>query len=74
MPRSILQDKTCSILKGILATHKTNGVAVARFARKPVGTITAQIRHAERMSIENFREFIQAADMTDEEIVRVIRG
>ena len=74
MARIILGDKSEYILKGILNRHGMNGAKVARKTRQQAGTVTYQIRHAENMSIDNFRKFVDAADMTDAEIVEFIRG
>lgn len=74
MARIILGDKSEHILKGILTRHGMNGAKVARATRQQAGTVTYQIRHAENMSIDNFRKFVDAADMTDAEIVEFIRG
>lgn len=74
MPRVKFGDKTTDILKGIITTHGLNTVSIARAIRRPVGTVSYQIRNAETMSIENFRKYINVTDMSDEEIVKVVRG
>ena len=74
MPRVKLGDHTKDILKGILSGHGYNTVTVAKAFRRPVGTVSYQIRNAESMSIDNFRRYIDLIAMSDEEIVRVIRG
>lgn len=74
MPKVVLGDRTKDILKGILTTHGYNTVSIAQAFRKPVGSVSYQIRNAENMSIENFRKYIGLTAMSDEEIIKVVRG
>jgi len=73
MPRVNLGDQTGKTLKGILVSRGMNGAKVAKLLRKPVSTVTYQIRNAENMTIDTFRAYVNAACMTDEEILRVIK-
>lgn len=74
MPRVNIGDKTGHILRGILQSRGLHGTSVAKMIRTPVSTVTYQIRHAENMTIDTFRCYINAACMTDDEILRVIKG
>lgn len=73
MPRVNLGDQTGKILRGILYSRGMNGASIAKLLRKPVSTVTYQIRNAENMTIDTFRAYINAACMTDEEILKVVK-
>lgn len=69
----IKADKTARFLNGIIRSRGMTQAATARSMRKSERTVNYQVKHAERMTIETLREYIDTLDMTDTEILMVIR-
>lgn len=69
----IKTDRTARFMEGIIRSRGMTQASTARSMRKPERTINYQVKHAERMSIETLREYIDTLDMTDTEILMVIR-
>ena len=74
MPKVNIGDKTAGILRGILQARGMSGSGAARIMRRSVSTVNYQIDHAETMPISKLREYVNLAQMTDEEIAKVVRG
>lgn len=74
MPRVIIGDKTKKIMRGILADRGLSGKSVAKLMRMPHSTVNYQLDHAESMPISTLRAYVNLAKMTDDEIIRVVRG
>lgn len=74
MPRVNIGDKTKKIIRGILADRGLSGGSVAKIVKMPPSTVNYQLDHAESMPISTLRVYVNLAKMTDEEIVRVVRG
>lgn len=74
MASVLTKDKTARYLRGILHDRGMSGRTVAESFREPHTTINYQIRQAETMPISVLRKYIQLTGMTDEEIVKVVRG
>lgn len=74
MPRVNIGDKTRYLLRGVLAERGMTGASVARKMKKSASTVNYQLDHAETMPISQLREYANLLNMTDEEIILVIRG
>lgn len=74
MASVLRKDKTAQYLRGILHDRGMSGRTVAESFREPHTTINYQIRQADTMPISVLRKYIQLTGMTDEEIVKVVRG
>lgn len=74
MARTRLQDNTGRWMDSILRSRGLTQAAAARQLRKPERTVNYQVKHAQRMTLESLRDFIALCDMTDAEIIKVVRG
>ena len=69
----IKTDRTARFMEGIIRSRGMTQASAARSMRKPERTVNYQVKHAERMTIETLREYIDELGMTDEEIIMVVR-
>ena len=74
MASVLIKDKTANILRGILTDRGMSCTSAAKAMREPKSTVSYRVRHAEDMPISVLRGFVELTGMTDEEIVRLVRG
>lgn len=74
MPKLNLSDGRNHILRGILTSRGITGKDVAKVTKKPVSTVTYQIRNADNMTLESFQTYVNALNMSDPEILAMVRG
>lgn len=69
--RSVLRTK--DILRGQLKMRGLTAEEVARLLRMPRTTLDYKIRNLDNL-LQTFREIINLAKLTDDEIIQLIRG
>lgn len=74
MPRLVFHAGRNSILRAILANRGVTGKDVAKATKKPVSTVTYQIRNADKMTLAGLQMYVNVLNMTDAEIVSLVRG
>lgn len=74
MPRLNLSDGRNHILRGILTSRGVTCKDVAKATKKPVSTVTYQFRNVDRLAVETLMMYANALEMTDRELLEVIRG
>lgn len=74
MSKLNLSDGRNHILRGILTSRGVTCVDVAKATKKPVSTVTYQIRNADHITLETLQVYANALEMTEREIVSVVRG
>lgn len=74
MSRLKLSDGRNHILRGILSSRGVTCKDVAKVTKKPVSTVTYQVRNADHITLETFQAYVNALDMTDPEILSLVRG
>ena len=74
MSRLKLLDGRNHILRGILTSRGVTCADVAKATKKPVSTVTYQIRNADHITLETLQTYANALEMTEQEIVAVVRG
>lgn len=72
MPRSLVRDPEAERAK-ILFPDSVNMAAVSRATKIPAATLSRYKRRSDGIPLEALRKIVKAMELTDEDIVRIVR-
>lgn len=73
MPRSMLRDPEAERAR-ILFPEDVNMAAVSRATKIPAATLSRYKRRSDGIPLDALRKIVKVRGITDEELVRIVRG